>query len=46
MTYLNIRIEEEDKQILKKYADKYRMQLSSSYLRSRLLSELEEDGKK
>ena len=44
MTYLNIRIEEEDKQMLKKYAGKYRMQLSA-YVRSRLLSGLEEDGK-
>lgn len=39
MTYLNIRITEQDKHLLKKYAGKYRMQLSS-YVRYRLLTDL------
>lgn len=39
MTYLNIRITEQDKKLLKHYAGKYRMQLSS-YVRSRLFNGL------
>ena len=44
MTYLNIRITEQDKQLLKKYAGKYRMQLSS-YVRYRLLTDLKQKNK-
>ena len=39
MTHLNIRITEEDKKLLQRWAGKHRMQLSS-YVRSRLLSSL------